>query len=152
MLNSAAGVMFPSPIAPPIRTMRSTLAPPVRSSSSATFVSGPVGTSVTGAGLAAIVRTMKSTAPSPPGPLLAGGSAGPSRPLSPWTWEATVSSRTSGRSAPAATAMSLRPAKSSTRIAFAVVFASVWLPCTVVTPSSSTSGLASASSSAIASS
>ena len=34
---------------------------------------------------------------------LAGGSAGPSRPLSPWTWDATVSSRASGRSAPAAT-------------------------------------------------
>ena len=39
-----------------------------------------------------------------------------------------------------------------TRSAFAVVFASVWLPATVVTPTSSTSGLASASSSAIASS
>ena len=50
MLNSAAGVMFPSAIAPPIRTMRSMFAPPVRSSSRATFVSGPVGTSVTGVG------------------------------------------------------------------------------------------------------
>jgi hypothetical protein len=39
-----------------------------------------------------------------------------------------------------------------TRSAFAVVFASVWLPATVVTPTSSTSGLANASSSAIASS
>jgi hypothetical protein len=36
--------------------------------------------------------------------------------------------------------------------AFVVVFSTVWLPATVVTPSSSTSGLASASSSAIASS
>src|SRR4029453_19683275 len=44
------------------------------------------------------------------------------------------------------------PTKSSTRIAFAVVFSSVWFPATVVTPSSSTSGLATASSRAIASS
>ena len=55
-------------------------------------------------------------------------------------------------SAPAATGMSSRPTKSRTRIAFAVVFSSVWLPATVVTPSSSTSGLARASSSAMASS
>ena len=144
--------MLPSAIAPPIRTMRSTFAPPVRASNCAMFVSGPVGTSVTGTGLAAIVRAMKSTAPSPPAARLGGGRAGPSRPLSPWTWDATISSRTSGRSAPAATAMSARPARSSTRIAFAVVFASVWFPCTVVTPSSATSGLASASRSAIASS
>ena len=73
-------------------------------------------------------------------------------PLSPWTWAATASSRASGRSAPAATGRSARPARSRTRSAFAVVFASVWFPCTVVTPSSSTSGLASASRSAIASS
>ncbi len=33
MLNSAAGVMLPSAAAPPIETIRSTLAPPVRSSS-----------------------------------------------------------------------------------------------------------------------
>ena len=52
----------------------------------------------------------------------------------------------------AATGMSVRPARSSTRSAFAVVFSSVWFPWTVVTPSTSSSGLASASSSAIASS
>jgi hypothetical protein len=83
MLNSAAGVMLPSAIAPPISTMRSTFAPPVRLSSAAMFVSGPVGTSVTAAGLAAIVRSMKSTAPWARGVRLGGGSAGPSRPLSP---------------------------------------------------------------------
>ena len=55
-------------------------------------------------------------------------------------------------SAPAATGTSPRPASSSTRSAFAVVFSSVWLPATVVTPTSSSSGEASASSSAIASS
>ena len=59
--------------------------------------------------------------------------------------------RAAGRR-PAATGTSPRPASSSTRSAFAVVFSSVWLPATVVTPSSSTSGLASASRSAIASS
>ena len=77
---------------------------------------------------------------------------GPSSPLSPCTYSATYGSRTSGRSAPAATGMSPRPANSSTRRAFAVVFSSVWLPATVVTPSRSTSGLASASRIAIASS
>ena len=47
MLNSAAGVTLPSPIAPPIRTIRSR--PRRRGGAragSATFVSGPVGTSV----------------------------------------------------------------------------------------------------------
>ena len=57
------------------------------------LVSGPVGTSVTGCGLAAIVRSRKSTACSPSGSCRAGGSVGPSRPLSPWTCDATVSSR-----------------------------------------------------------
>ena len=50
MLNSAEGVMFPSAIAPPMSTMRSTRsAASGRSASrSATFVSGPSGTRVTG--------------------------------------------------------------------------------------------------------
>ena len=48
MLNSAAGVTLPSAIAPPIRTMRSGRASGWRASSSATFVSGPTGISVTG--------------------------------------------------------------------------------------------------------
>ncbi len=55
-------------------------------------------------------------------------------------------------SAPAATGMSVRPASSSTLSALRVVFSSVWLPATVVTPRSSTSGEASASRIAIASS
>src|SRR5215204_1993245 len=42
-----------------------------------------------------------------------------------------------GRSAPAATETSVRPENSRMRIAFAVVFSSVWLPATVVTPRSS---------------
>ncbi len=82
--------MFPSAMEPPISTIRSMFAPPVRSSSSAMLVSGPVGTSVTGRALSAMVRARKSTAPSASGPRLAGASAGPSRPLSPCTCEATV--------------------------------------------------------------
>jgi hypothetical protein len=73
-------------------------------------------------------------------------------PLSPWTYSATYCSRTSGRSAPAATGISVRPVNSSSLSAFVVVFSSVWLPATVVMPRTSTSGLASASRSAIASS
>ena len=46
MLNSAAGVRFPSPIEPPISTIRSGRASGSSASSRAMFVSGPVGTSV----------------------------------------------------------------------------------------------------------
>ena len=152
MLNSAAGVMFPSAIEPPISTIRSMFSPPMRSRRSAMFVSGPVGMRVTGSGLAASFSIIRSTACSVTGSCCGGGRNGPSSPLSPWTWSATFGSRVRGRSAPAATGMSARPARSSTRSAFAVVFASVWFPWTVVTASSSTSGLARASSSAIASS
>src|ERR687891_419149 len=93
-----------------------------------------------------------STALAEVGVVVAAGRAGPSRPLAPWTGAATASSRASGRSAPIATGTSALPTSSSTRSAFAVVFSSVWFPYVVVTPSSSTSGLASASKSAIASS
>ena len=47
MLNSAAGVTLPSAIAPPMSTMRSGRASGCKASNSATFVSGPIGTSVT---------------------------------------------------------------------------------------------------------
>ncbi len=109
MLNSAAGVWFPSAIAPPMRTMRSTFAPPVRSSSSATFVSGPVGTRVTGMPLAVIMRSRNDTACSLARRPLRRRRGGPSRPVSPWTCEATMSSRRSGRCSPAATGMSRAP-------------------------------------------
>ena len=59
---------------------------------------------------------------------------------------------TSGREAPAATGTSSRPASASTRSALRVVVSSGRLPATVVSASSSTSGLASASRIAIASS
>src|ERR671923_496421 len=115
---------------------------------SATFVSGPIGTSVTPSAR----RPRKSTACSSSGAFCGGGRSGPSSPVSPWTCLATNGSRSNGRFAPAATGTSSRPTNSSTRIAFAVVFSSVWLPATVVMPTSSTSGLASASRIAIASS
>ena len=152
MLNSAAGVMLPSAIAPPMTTICASPSVPWRSRYRATFVSGPVGTSVTGRGAEATAAAIQPTASVETGSVLACGSAGPSRPLSPWTCAATTSSRSSGASAPEATATSVRPASSSTRRAFAVVFSSVWFPYVVVTPRSSSSGLASARRSAIASS
>ena len=116
------------------------------------FVSGPVGTSVIGSSEARIVSAMKSTACRGSGSVVGAGSDGPSIPLSPWTYSATNGSRLIGLAAPAATGTSVRPVNSSSFSALTVVFSSVWLPWTVVTPTSSTSGLASASRRAIASS
>ena len=95
---------------------------------------------------------MNATASSDAGCVVRRGSAGPSSPLSPCTCAATSSARCSGCAAPTATGMSVRPANCSRRSAFTVVLASVWLPYDVITPSRCSSGLASASSSAIASS
>ncbi len=86
------------------------------------------------------------------GAALGSGSTGPSRPLSPCTCAAVRSVRVSGASAPAHTGMSVRPAISSVTSALRVVLSSVWLPATVVMPTSSTSGDASARRIAIASS
>ena len=84
---------------------------------------------------------------------LESGTGAPPSPSVPWT---TAASRqrgtTSGRAAPAATGTSSRPASASTRRALRVVVSSGWLPATVVSASNSTSGLASASRMAIASS
>ena len=115
MLNSAAGVMLPSAIAPPMSTIRRRLAMP-RASASATFVSGPVGDEhrlrprVLGeevdrvlldrlGGRAAAARARRARSRRGRGRRRSG-------------------SRTSGRSAPRATGTSLRPASSSTRSAF----------------------------------
>ena len=116
------------------------------------FVSGPVGTSVTGSSEARTMSAMKSTACRESGFVVGAGNAGPSIPLLPCTYSAMNGSRTMGTAAPAATGISVRPVNSSSFSALTVVFSSVWLPWTVVTPTSSTSGLPSASSSAIASS
>ena len=104
-------------------TIRSGRASGCRARSSATFVSGPVGTSVTAPLRARICSARKSAACCPSGSRLGGGRSGPSSPVSPWTYAATCGSRTSGAAAPAATGTSSRPTKSRTRIAFAVVFA-----------------------------
>ena len=143
MLNSAAGVMLPSAMEPPITTMRSRPSPPCSSRKRATFVSGPVATSTTGRSLSSTRSSMKPTASSERAAPLGGGRDGPSRPLSPCTCAATATSRVSGAAAPAATGTSSRPASSRTRRAFVVVLSSVWFPYVVVTPSSSSSGLPS---------
>ena len=133
-LNSAAGVRFPSPIEPPISTIRSGRASGSSASRSATFVSGPVATSVTRPARARISlgeeRRPRARAPA----RRAAAAAGPVEPALAVDVRRDSSSRTSGRPAPAATGTSARPASSSTRSAFAVVFSSVWLPATVVTP------------------
>ena len=130
MLNSAAGVTLPSAIAPPIRTIDSGRASGCCASRSATFVSGPVGDED---GARRRVRRAGRRRARRPGSRVGGGRSGPSSPVSPCTSAATRSVRTSGRSAPCATGISVRPASSSTRSALAVVFATVWLPATVVT-------------------
>ena len=128
MLNSAAGVTLPSAIAPPISTIRSIFAaaPGGGASSSAMLVSGPVGTSVTGAlgGAQALGQEVDGVR----GDRRAGGrrEVGPVEPaLAVHVGRRRAAARTSGRSAPAATGMSPRPANSSTRRALAVVLASV---------------------------
>ncbi len=89
-LNSAAGVTFPSAIAPPIQTIRSSRSRTsgCRSSMSATFVSGAVGTSTTPG---SIRSARKSAACWSTGCADGSGSSGPSRPLSPWTCAAVRS-------------------------------------------------------------
>ena len=70
-------------------TIRSGRASGASASSSATFVSGPVGTSVTAPSRARIASAMKLTACSAARRPRGGGSSGPSSPLSPWTCAAT---------------------------------------------------------------
>jgi hypothetical protein len=154
MLNSAAGVQFPARMLPPIRdtwAIFEAISGYVLSRS-AILVSGPVGISVTGAGAAASVARRNSRAPSGRGDETGSGRSAPSRPLTPWTSGAVSRRRTSGCDAPAATGTSARPSSASTRRAFSVVAASGALPPTVVIPRTSSSGRASASVIASASS
>jgi hypothetical protein len=72
------------------------------------FVSGPVGTSVIGLWLAVSVIAIQSIACAVSGRRDGGGRSGPSSPVSPCTSAATCRSRTSGRSAPAATGTPVR--------------------------------------------
>src|ERR687892_1181023 len=156
MLNSAAGVMLPSPIAPPISTISL-----IRGTTSGAFciaaamlVSGPVGQSMTvPAGRTRRISMIASTACAGAGGMRGSGRSAPSSPVSPWMYSAVTRSRTRGRAQPAWTGRSKRPASSTTWRAFFSVSASGTLPATVVTASTSnSSGEASASRSASASS
>src|SRR5262249_58825221 len=64
MLNSAAGVVLPAPIDPPITTTRARRAAlsRYRENSSATLVSGPLATSVTGSAVPSTASARRSTA------------------------------------------------------------------------------------------
>ena len=105
MLNSAAGVTLPSPMR--AAHQHDPLGPRVG-------VQGEEERDVrqrARSGRASPARrrdrsARKSTACSATGAALGGGSVGPSSPVSPWTYAATNGSRTSGRSAPAATGTS----------------------------------------------
>ena len=117
------------------------------------FVSGPVATSVALRGAHGSARRGSRRHAAAWAAATRGGRSGPSRPDSPCTCAATSrcahERRVGARVRPGCPQ---RPASSSTRSALAVVLSSVWLPATVVTPSSSSSGQASASRIAIASS
>lgn len=119
------------------------------------FVSGPVGTSVTGAGWAVRVsrRSVSASRGScgtvgSPWPKV-GSQFGPSSPEPPWMFSATsgppCGRACSGPAAPAAIGTSRIAAASHTRRALRVVFSSDWLPATVVIASRSTEGWAAAS-------
>ena len=154
MLNSAAAVVLPAPSEPPISeiaAIRSWSAGAARRSR-AMFVSGPVATSVTGLSRVAQHRAHQ----------LDGGEVDrPDRGLRqvravesrvPVELDRDPRSRTSGRSAPAATGTSVRPSRVRTRSALRVVRSSGALPATVVIASSRSSGRAVASTIASASS
>ena len=148
MLNSAAGVTFPSPIEPPISTIRAGRdigvagehQPDVRQRADR---HEGLAVGVAAQEVHRVLLERRALRRRQIGPVEAG-----------LTVDVLGDVRLSddGRSAPAATVMSVRPENSRIRIAFAVVFSSVWLPATVVTPISSISGLASARRSAMASS
>jgi hypothetical protein len=123
-----------------------------RVSSSAMFVSGAVGTRVTGSGCPVRILWISSTACPGTVSTAGSGSSGPSIPEAPCTSAATRSGWTSGPAQPAAMGTPVIPAAVHTRRAFRVVFSSVWFPATVVIASSSTAGSPAASIRARASS
>ena len=152
MLNSAAGVRLPSPTEPPISTIRSGRASGASASSSATFVSGPVGTSVSAPSRSRISLARNCTACSStgrPGEAAGRGRRARSRRGRARRRRACARAdperprRRARRRARTARAREAR-SRSSSRASGS--------PRRCVTPSSSTSGEASASMSAIASS
>src|SRR5215210_2395143 len=155
MLNSAAGVVLPRPMLPPMREMLATRS--FRSGCSrrnaAMLVSGPTGTRVTGSEEALRVSAISATAPLSSGSKSASGiPSGPSLPLLPCMSSAVWGGRSRGSAAPAPTGTFVHPTRESTRRAFCVVFSMVTLPATVVTASRSRSGWPQASIRATASS
>ena len=154
MLNSAAGVTFPFPTDPPMRTIR-----PMREemsgasrSAMARLVMGPVVTTVTGSSEPRRCSIRNSTACFCSGSFVHSGKTGPSSPVSPWISPAMTGSRTNGPGQPAYTGMPVLPIHCRTLQALSVVFGSVWLPATVVTASRTMRGLFAASMIAVASS
>ena len=108
MLNSAAGVQLPVAMPPPMRLMRAILpfSSGCASSSAATFVCGPVATMVTGSLASRRTFAISSGAGSSDGAKAGSGSAGPSRPDSPWTEGAFITSFSSGCGQPLPTGAS----------------------------------------------
>ena len=84
------------------------------SSSAATFVSGPVGMIVTGSGDSRSTFAMSSTAVRPQTSIAGSGSAGPSKPDSPCTDGAFITSAVSGCGQPSAMGASM-PSSVQTR-------------------------------------
>ena len=154
MLNSAAGILLPTPIAPPINEIALILGkiPGSRRIAVAIFVSGPVGTIVMSPSEFMSRSMSRSTPCCATGSISGSGTSGPSIPDSPWILAAWLAGRTSGRSMPLATGTSRIFASEHTFKALRVVLSSDWLPATVVIASRSMSGWWAASRMAMASS
>ena len=119
----------------------------------ARLVSGASAATVTVPGARRITMSISQSTASPAARAMVGrGSVAPPRPPLPWLGSAAIGGPASGRAAPAKIGMSGRPASSQIRRALSVASASETLPSTVVRPSSSSSGEASASRMAMASS
>ncbi len=153
-LNSATGEAFPTATAPPMKTIRSMLrvtSGNVRRSS-AMFVRGAVGMSVTGLGEARISRRSRVTASTSTDVRVESGSPMSPMPSWPWTWAAERAGSISGRAAPRATGMSPAPAWSRTISVFRTTWSTSVFPATQVTARRSRPGCRTANSSARASS
>eukprot|EP00037_Helgoeca_nana_P027556 m.316140 g.316140 ORF g.316140 m.316140 type:complete len:300 (+) comp27538_c1_seq1:1796-2695(+) len=145
MLNSATGFIFPTPIAPPMITMRDSLCFSSGYSvrANATFVRQPVATSATGVGDCKICSAMTTGALHPlhranlartAGSSGCGNNAVPSSPLSPWISGHRFPDRTSGVACPCTTSTVSKRAKTHTRAALIAVFCTAWFPWTVEIP------------------
>ena len=152
-LNSADAVTLPSASAPVISTISASLPASAGSvaSSRPRLVAGPRPTSVTDAGAASCKVSRSTSTARPDSAGQPSGSSKPPRPLSPCTWAASSNRPSSGRSAPATTGTGWPLSETMAR-ALASVRSSPTLPPTTLTSRTSSSGEASASHSAMASS